>query len=47
MSVYEINQFAFKYLKEFKVSPCNGKSREKKYRIPNNMKEYLRIYQCV
>ncbi|MBD5404365.1 MAG: hypothetical protein HDR55_05185 [Treponema sp.] len=47
MSVYEINQFAFKYLKEFEVSPCNGKSREKKYRIPNNMKEYLRIYQCV
>lgn len=47
MSVYEINQFAFKYLKEFEVSPCNGKPREKKYRIPNNMKEYLRIYQCV
>lgn len=47
MNVYEINQFAFKYLKEFEVSPCNGKSREKKYRIPNKMKEYLRIYQCV
>ena len=46
MNVYEINQFAFKYLKEFEVSPCNGKPREKKYRIPNNMKEYLRIYQC-
>ena len=46
MNVYEINQFAFKYLKEFEVSPCNGRPREKKYRIPNKMKEYLRIYQC-
>lgn len=46
MNVYEINQFAFKYLKEFEVSPCNGKPREKKYRIPNKMKEFLRIYQC-
>lgn len=46
MNVYEINQFAFKYLKEFAVSPCNGKPRELKYRIPNAMKEYLRIYQC-
>ena len=46
MNVYEINQFAFKYLKEFEVSPCNGKPREKKYKIPNKMKEFLRIYQC-
>lgn len=47
MNIYEINQFAFKYLKEFEVSPCNGKQREKKYRIPNKMKEYLRIYHCL
>ena len=46
LSVYEINQFAFKYLKEFAVSPCAGKPRELKYRIPHAMKEYLRIYQC-
>lgn len=47
MNIYEINQFAFKYLKEFEVSPCNGKQREKKYRIPNKMKEYLCIYHCL
>lgn len=46
LSVYEINQFAFKYLKVFYVSPCDGKPREPKYQIPNKMKEYLRIYQC-
>lgn len=46
LSVYEINQFSFKYLKVFYVSPCDGKPREPKYQIPNKMKEYLRIYQC-
>ncbi|MCR5614255.1 hypothetical protein [Treponema sp.] len=46
LSVYEINQFAFKYLKVFYVSPCDGKPREPKYQIPNKMKEFLRIYQC-
>lgn len=46
LNVYEINQFAFKYLKEFYVSPCDGKPREAKYKIPNKMKEFLRIYQC-
>lgn len=46
LNVYEINRFAFNYLKVFYVSPCAGKPREPKYRIPNNMKEYLRIYQC-
>lgn len=46
LSVYEINQFAFKYLKVFHVSPCDGKPREPKYQIPNKMKEFLRIYQC-
>lgn len=46
MNIYEINQFAFKYLKEFEVSPCDGKPREPKYQIPNKMKEFLRIYQC-
>lgn len=46
LNIYEINQFAFKYLKEFYVSPCDRKPREAKYKIPNNMKEFLRIYQC-
>lgn len=46
LNVYEINKFAFDYLKEFYVSPCDGKPREPKYKIPNKMKEYLRIYHC-
>ena len=46
MSVYEINQNSFKYLKEYNVSSCNGKERKVKYQIPNKMKDFLRIYQC-
>ncbi len=46
LNVYEINKFAFDYLKVFYVSPCDGKPREPKYKIPNKMKEYLRIYHC-
>ncbi len=46
LNVYEINKFAFDYLKVFYVSPCDGKPREPKYKVPNKMKEYLRIYHC-
>lgn len=46
LNVYEINQFAFKYLNDYSVSPCDEKPREAKYKIPNKMKEFLRIYQC-
>lgn len=46
LNVYEIKQFAFKYLKDFYVSQYDGNSREVKYKISNNSKEFLHIYQC-
>lgn len=46
-SVFEITKASFPYLKEYAVSPVNGKPRELKYKIPNKMKDFLRIYECV
>ncbi len=47
MNVYEINSNTLKYLKEYSVSPCQGKSREVKYKIPNKIKKFLKIYQQI
>ncbi len=45
MDVYEITQDTIPFLKVYTPSPCSGKDRRPKYRIPDKMKEYLRIYQ--
>lgn len=45
MEVFEINSDTIQYLKVFYVSPCKGKPRQPKYKIPKRMKEFLRIYE--
>lgn len=45
MEIFEITIDTLPYLKEYAVSPCAGKPRKLKYKIPNKMKEYLRIYE--
>ncbi|MBO7684029.1 MAG: hypothetical protein J6T51_04825 [Kiritimatiellae bacterium] len=47
MDVYEITRDTIPYLKEFRPSPCDGRERKLKYKIPNKMKEFLRIYERV
>lgn len=44
MEIFEITIDTLRYLKEYAVSPCAGKPRKLKYKIPNKMKEFLRIY---
>ena len=45
MEIFEINTISISYLKEYLVSPCNGKPRRLKYKIPNKVKQFLRIYE--
>lgn len=45
MDVYEINADTIPYLSVFSPSPCKGKPRRLKYKIPHKMKEFLRIYE--
>lgn len=45
--VYEITADTIRYLKVFTPSPCKGKPRQPKYKIPHKMKEFLRIYEQV
>jgi len=45
MDIYEISADTIPYLKEYFPSPCAGKPRRPKYKIPNKMKEFLRIYE--
>ena len=45
MDVYEINADTIPYLSVFYPSPCDGKPRRPKYKIPHKMKEFLRIYE--
>ncbi len=33
------------YLAVYQPSPCNGKERKPKYKIPNRVKDFLRIYE--
>lgn len=47
MEIFEITIDTLPYLKEYAVSPCDGKPRRLKYKIPNKMKEFLRIYEHV
>jgi len=47
MEVFEIRQETLQYLKVYQPSPVKGKPRKPKYKIPNKMKEYLRIYERV
>ncbi len=45
MVIYEITKSTIPYLDEYQPSPCAGKERKPKYKIPNKMKEFLRIYE--
>lgn len=45
MDVYEINEATIPYLSVFCPSPCAGRQRRPKYKIPHKMKEFLRIYE--
>lgn len=45
MEIFEITIDTLRYLKEYAVSPCKGKPRQPKYKIPRKMKEFLRIYE--
>lgn len=45
MEIFEITIDSLRYLKEYSVSPCAGRPRKLKYKIPNKMKEFLRIYE--
>lgn len=45
MDVYEITTNTIRFLDIYTPSPCAGKDRRPKYKIPSGMKEYLRIYQ--
>lgn len=45
MDIYEITRSTIPYLGIYQPSPCDGKERKPKYKIPNKMKEYLRIYE--
>ncbi len=45
MDVYEITKDTIPFLKEYRPSPCDGRARALKYKIPNKMKEFLRIYE--
>lgn len=45
MDVYEINETTIPYLSVFYPSPCAGRQRRPKYKIPHKMKEFLRIYE--
>ena len=47
MDVYEITKATIPYLAIYKPSPCAGKDRRPKYKIPPRMKEFLRIYERV
>lgn len=45
MDIYEITRSTIPYLGVYRPSPCAGKDRKPKYKIPNKMKEFLRIYE--
>lgn len=45
MDVYEITADTIPYLSVYSPSPCKGKPRRLKYKIPHKMKEFLRIYE--
>lgn len=45
MDIYEITKNTVPYLGIYQPSPCDGKARKPKYKIPNKMKEFLRIYE--
>jgi hypothetical protein len=45
MDIYEITKNTIPYLGIYQPSPCGGKERKPKYKIPNKMKEFLRIYE--
>ena len=45
MDIYEITRSTIPYLQEYQPSPCDGKERRPKYKIPHKMKEFLRIYE--
>ncbi len=45
MDIYEITKNTIPYLGVYHPSPCDGKERKPKYKIPNKMKEFLRIYE--
>lgn len=45
LDIYEITRSTIPYLDIYLPSPCDGKERRPKYKIPNKMKEFLRIYQ--
>lgn len=47
LDVYEITVDTIPYLKVFTPSPCRGKPRQPKYKIPDKMKEFLRIYEHI
>lgn len=46
MDIYEITTSTIPYLKVYYPSPCGGKQRKPKYKIPHKVKEFLRIYEC-
>ncbi len=45
MDVYEINRHTIPYLEEYSPSPCSGKQRRPKYKIPSDLKQFLLIYK--
>ena len=47
MDVYEITRSTIPYLSVYQPSPCGGKDRKPKYKIPPRMKEFLRIYERI
>ena len=44
MDVYEITKNTIPHLEIYQPSPCDGKKRKPKYKIPHKVKEFLRIY---
>ena len=45
LDIYEITRNTIPFLCIYQPSPCNGKERKPKYKIPNKMKEFLRIFE--
>ena len=45
MDIYEITKASIPYLVVYRPSPCAGKDRRPKYKIPPRMKEFLRIFE--
>ena len=47
MDIYEITPHSIPYLAVYKPSPCAGKDKRPKYKIPPRVKVFLRIYERI